>query len=154
MLLLSVNLCSESDFMETAQTSGVWLASCLDVGQNELIRDSKSSCSVVGVLVFLDLCMVPLTQELASVRKGVSASVTPFPEASAETDHRQSAAPSAPAKQNGLSPPMFPMERPSLIWTHASTEQWGHGQVSSQGWSHSLCVWMYLYVWCIWSHND
>lgn len=45
----------KSDFMETAQTSGVWLASCLDAGQNELIHDSASSCLVVGVLFFLDL---------------------------------------------------------------------------------------------------
>lgn len=141
MPLLSVNLCSESDFMETAQlSSGVWLASCLDVGQNELIRDSRSSCSVVGVLVFLDLCVVSRTQELASVGMGVSVSVTPFPEAPAETDHWQSAAPSAPAKQHGLNPPTFTTERPSLIWTHASAEQWGHGRVSSQGWSYSLCV--------------
>lgn len=41
--------------METAQTSGVWLASCLDAGQNELIHDSASSCLVVGVLFLLDL---------------------------------------------------------------------------------------------------
>lgn len=45
LLPLCTDLCSESDFMETAQTSGVWLASCLDICQNELIRDSESSCS-------------------------------------------------------------------------------------------------------------
>lgn len=83
------------------------------------------------------------------MRMGVSASVTPFPEAPAGTDHWQPAARSAPAKQHGLSPSVFPTERPSLIWTHASAEQWGHGQVNSQGWSYSLCVNVFLCVMCL-----
>ena len=58
-LYAETDLCSEGDFMETAQTSGAWLASCLDGGQNELILDSESSCSVVGVLFTLNLCTRP-----------------------------------------------------------------------------------------------
>lgn len=118
--------------METAQTSAVWLASCLDTGQNELIHDSASSRLVVGVLFFLDLFTRQQLCEVAGVRMGVSASVTRFPEAPAGTDHWQPAAPSAPAKQHGLRPPLFPTERPSLFWTHASTERLGArpGQLS------------------------
>ena len=56
--------------MEAAWTSGVWLASGLDLGQDELIHDSGPSCSVVGVLFYLDLGTRPSTQELAGVRIG------------------------------------------------------------------------------------
>lgn len=60
------------------------------------------------------------------------ASMTRFPEAPPGTDHWQPAAPSAPAKQRGLRPPLFPTERPSLFWTHASAERLGArpGQLS------------------------
>ncbi|KAK1877105.1 Major capsid protein L1 [Dissostichus eleginoides] len=99
--------------------SGAWLASRLDRGQNELIHDSKPSC------FFLEPCTRLWTQEPAGVRMRAGVSVKAFPEAPAATDHWQPAAPSAPAQQHGLRPPLFPMERPSLFWTHASTEQQG-----------------------------
>lgn len=56
-----------------------------------------------------------------------------FLEAPPGTDHWQPAAPSAPAKQHGLGPPLFPTERPSLFWTHASAERWG-GMARSALW--------------------
>lgn len=80
-------------------------------------------------------------------------SVTVLPEAPAGTVHWQPAAPSAPVKQHDLRPPLFPTERPSLFWTHASTERQGTrpGQLSGVV-LHSVFVW--IYVWCVLSHND
>ncbi|KAK5609857.1 hypothetical protein CRENBAI_016604 [Crenichthys baileyi] len=86
-------------------------------GQNELIYDTASSCLVVGVPFLLDL--------LAPTRAGSEdgGSVTLFSEAPSWADHWQLAVHSAPAKQHGLGPPLFPTERPSLFWTHASVER-------------------------------
>lgn len=65
----------------------------------------------------------------------------PFPEAPAGTDHWQPAAPSAPAKQHDLRPPLFPMERGPVCSGHTpALSSRGHGQVSSQGWSCSPCL--------------
>ncbi|MEQ2159345.1 hypothetical protein GOODEAATRI_021866, partial [Goodea atripinnis] len=99
----------------------VWLASFLDVSQNELIYDTASTCLVVGVPFLLDL----LTPTRAGSEDG--GSVTLFSEAPLWADHWQLAFPSAPAKQHGLGPPLFPTERPSLFWTQASAERQGVG---------------------------
>ncbi|MED6261417.1 hypothetical protein ATANTOWER_004931 [Ataeniobius toweri] len=121
LLLLLTKSKLKSELMKTAHTSGVWLASFLDVSQNELIYDTASTCLVVGVPFLLDL----LTPTRVCSEDG--GSVTLFSEAPSWADHWQLAVPSAPAKQHGLGPPLFPTERPSLFWTHASAERQGVG---------------------------
>ncbi|KAA8585191.1 hypothetical protein FQN60_003885 [Etheostoma spectabile] len=100
------------------------LASCLDGGQSELIHDSESSCLFVGVLFFLDLCTA-LNLGAGWCEDGGSGESDTIPRSSGSSRQWHPAAPSAPAKQHGLRPPRFPTERPSLFWTHASTERQG-----------------------------
>lgn len=135
----------KSDFMETAQTSGVWLASCLDAGQNELIHDSASSCLVVGVLFFLDLLtrqrrreVVRLWHGSQRLRQGLTTGSLPPP--------RRLLSSAASGLHCSLRRgPVCSGHTPAL-------SGWGQGQVSSQGWSCSPCVRMY--VRCVWSHDD
>lgn len=135
----------KSDFMETAQTSGVWLASCLDAGQNELIHDSASSCLVVGVLFFLDLLtrqrrreVVRLWHGSQRLRQGLTTGSLPPP--------RRLLSSAASGLHCSLRRgPVCSGHTPAL-------SGWGQGQVSSQGWSCSPRVRMY--VRCVWSHDD